>query len=106
VVSFSSKNESQASKVLFLKWSNDHSIVNDRFNKVKTFLENVGQPFTEIVNCDSSLVIGILSSIYSLDYSTIYMAINRHVDPSVTPAVDILEKKSVELPVSCTERVH
>jgi hypothetical protein len=34
----------------------------------------------------------IISLIYILDYSSIYLALSRRIDPSPTPAIDILKK--------------
>jgi len=95
VVPFSFKNDYSSSKVLFLKWNNDYTVVNDRFIKAKMFFTDVGQSFMEISAYYDDLVNAIISSIYVLDLSTIYMARMRNIDPSSTPAIDIM--KAIDL---------
>jgi glucose/mannose-6-phosphate isomerase len=91
IVPFSFKSSSLASKVLLLKWNNDDTIVNERFIKAKKFFTDVGQPFMEMGSYYDDLVNAIISSIYILDLSTIYMAIIKNIDPSSTPAIDLLK---------------
>jgi len=79
-------------KVLLLRWQQDRSIVIERFNKVRFFFGEIGQPLMELIAVEESLVNAIISSIYILDYATIYMAVSRNLDPSPTPAVDILKR--------------
>ncbi len=85
-------NDGNFTKVLLLRWEKDSSLVNDRFNQVKAFFNQIGQPVMELISTEESLINSILCSIYILDYATIYMAIKRNVDPFPTPAIDILKK--------------
>ena len=41
---------------------------------------------------DTNLLVALIRSIYILDYATIYIAIDRGLDPSPTPAIDILKR--------------
>ena len=80
-------------KVLLVKWNGDRPIVSERFEKIQYFLTQIGQPIMELSTClGTSLINTIISSIYILDYSTIYLAILRNIDPSPTPAIDILKR--------------
>lgn len=81
-----------ARRVLFLRWREDPPIVNNRFQKVKHFFRSIEQSFKEVNVVDEGLVSAIVSSIYLLDYSTIYMAIASNLDPAPTPAIDILKE--------------
>jgi glucose/mannose-6-phosphate isomerase len=92
IVPFTFNDGNPPSKVLLLRWQKDTSLVNERFNQVKGFFSEIGQPVMELISTEESLINAILSSIYILDYATIYMAISRNVDPSPTPAIDILKK--------------
>jgi glucose/mannose-6-phosphate isomerase len=93
IVPFSFDNKSNlARRVLFLRWKGDPAIVNNRFHKVKHFFRSIGQPFKEVNVFDEGIVSAIVSSIYILDYSTIYMAIASNLDPAPTPAIDILKE--------------
>jgi glucose/mannose-6-phosphate isomerase len=92
IVPFTFNNSNSPHKVLLVRWANDHPIVNDRFNKVKSFFNEIGQPLMEVTASEKSMINAIISSIYILDYATIYMAVARNVDPSPTPAIDILKR--------------
>jgi glucose/mannose-6-phosphate isomerase len=81
-------------KVLFLRWAGDSDLSNERFANVKSLFEEIDQPSIELVAYEKSLLSAILCSIYILDYVTIYMAISRKIDPSPTPAIDILKRTS------------
>jgi glucose/mannose-6-phosphate isomerase len=82
-------------KVLLLRWIQDRIIVSSRFQKVKHFLRSIDVPFKEIIVNEENLISAIVSSIYLLDRSTIYMAIASAIDPAPTPAIDILKKASL-----------
>lgn len=91
IVPFTYKNAFEP-KALFLTWAGDQTIVKDRFKKVKTLFTQISQPFMEVNAYQKSLFAAIVSSIYILDFATIYAAISRGIDPSPTPAIDILKK--------------
>jgi glucose/mannose-6-phosphate isomerase len=92
IVPFTFNNSNSPHKVLLVRSGQDYPIVNERFNKVKLFFKEIGQPLMEITAPEKSMINAILSSIYILDYATIYMAVTRNVDPSPTPAIDILKR--------------
>lgn len=79
-------------KVLLLRWIRDEAIVNERFEKVKRLFREIGQTMMEQSSLERSLINAILSSIYILDYATLYLASSRNLDPSPTPAIDIIKK--------------
>ena len=91
LVPFSFKNDRASSKVLLLKWNNDDAIIRERFNKFKMFFTGVRQPFKEMGGYHDDLLNAIISSIYVLDLATIYMALLKNIDPSSTPAIDLLK---------------
>lgn len=95
IVPFTYNNGLNA-KVLLLKWAGDSPIVKERFNKISRLFAEIDQPLMEVDSFEKSLINAIVSSIYILDYATIYMAVSRKVDPSPTPAIDIL--KGIRLP--------
>jgi glucose/mannose-6-phosphate isomerase len=80
-------------KVIFLRWkSGDSMFITQRFEKVQHLFSEIGQSWIEVAPEDGSLLSAILTSIYILDYSTVYIAISKGLDPSTTPAIDILKK--------------
>ena len=92
IVPFTYYKNDFAAKVLLLEWVCDQTIVKERFKKVQSFLTKIKQPLMEVSIDENTLINAILCSIYILDYATIYMAISRKVDPSPTPAIDILKQ--------------
>jgi glucose/mannose-6-phosphate isomerase len=92
IVPFTFNDSNSPHKVLLVRWGQDLPIVNERFTKVKLFFKEIGQPLMEITAAEKSMINAIMSSIYILDYATIYMAVTRNVDPSPTPAIDILKR--------------
>jgi glucose/mannose-6-phosphate isomerase len=92
IVPFTFNDTNSPHKVLLLRWQQDSQAVAERFSKVKAFFKEIGQPAMEIKIEQKSLINAIVSSVYILDYATIYMAVRRMLDPSPTPAIDILKK--------------
>jgi len=91
IVPFTYPYEGLAPRVVLLEWARDNAITKERFRKVKSFFSKINQPLIEVYSTEDDLVAALLSSIYILDYATIYMAISRKIDPSPTPAIDILK---------------
>lgn len=91
IVPFTYPYEGLAPKVVLLEWVRDDAVTKERFRKVKSFFSKIDQPIIEVYSTEDKLVTALLSSIYILDYATIYMAISRKIDPSPTPAIDILK---------------
>jgi glucose/mannose-6-phosphate isomerase len=90
---FSNNNNQFPPKVLLVKWKDDRPIVHERFKKIQNFFSQLGEPLMEIdAYSETALINTIICSIYTFDYSTIYLAMLRNVDPSPTPAIDILKK--------------
>jgi glucose/mannose-6-phosphate isomerase len=95
IVPFTYRN-SIAPKTLLLRWSGDSDLLNQRFEKIRSLFLTLKQPVMEINSLKGSLFGAMLASIYILDYSTIYLAVERRIDPSPTPAIDILKQKAIQ----------
>jgi len=91
IVPFSFRRNYTSSRVLLINWGTDDTLVKERFEKVKRFFTEIGQQFMEIDGYYNDIVNAIISSIYILDISTIYMAAMRNIDPSSTPAIDLIK---------------
>lgn len=92
IVPFTFNNNYSPYKVLFLRWEKDTLLAKERFDNVRAFFKEIGQPAMEVSTKENSVINAILSLIYILDYATIYMALRRNLDPSPTPAIDILKR--------------
>lgn len=90
IVPFTFHNNFQ-SKVLLLSWIADSPEIVERFRRFKTLFKEIKQPFMQVIANEKSLFDAIVSSIYILDYASIYMAVSRKIDPSPTPAIDIIK---------------
>lgn len=91
IVPFTYNNALNA-KALFLRWAGDPPLVKERFKKINKLFADVRLPVMEITAFEKSLLNAIICSIYMLDYATIYKAVSRGIDPSPTPAIDVLKK--------------
>lgn len=90
IVPFTFNNQIQP-RVLLLGWDKDSALVKKRFEKITFLLRKIGYPIKEFISDSATMFEAIISSIYVLDYASIYMAISRSIDPSPTPAIDILK---------------
>lgn len=86
-------------KVVLLEWTGDPPIVKERFANISRLFAETNHPAIKITSSEKGLLNAIICSIYILDYATIYSAITSRIDPSPTPAIQILkETKSVQDP--------
>jgi glucose/mannose-6-phosphate isomerase len=91
VVPFTYEQVGFLPKVMLFSWSEDEQVVKNRFKRIESFFLKINQPLIRFSANEKSLVKALISSIYILDYSTIYIAIARKIDPSPTPAIDVLK---------------
>jgi glucose/mannose-6-phosphate isomerase len=106
IVPFTFIENCVAPKVLHVRWQYDEAPVQERFDSVRSLFCKVVQPLMELNIMDVSLINAMISSIFILDYATIYMALLRNLDPSPTPAIDILKGNSTtRIPIRTDERL-
>ena len=91
IVPFTFSHAPETPKILHLRWKNDDPIVQERFEKVKSLFDKVVQSVMEITIHEKTLLHALVSAVFILDISTIYMAIVKNTDPSPTPAINILK---------------
>jgi glucose/mannose-6-phosphate isomerase len=91
IVPFTYDNDPRC-KVVLLKWEGDPPIVKKRFAKISRLFAETNHPAIEITSLEKGLLNAIICSIYILDYATIYRAISSGLDPSPTPAIEILKE--------------
>lgn len=78
-------------RTLLLSWENDDVMVKSRFNRIESLFEKIGTPVLRLNIENPNMLEAILSSTYILDFATLYLAMRRRLDPSPTPAIDILK---------------
>jgi glucose/mannose-6-phosphate isomerase len=92
IVPFTYVNKTFRRKVIFVTINLDSPSTVHKFKKIQQLFRDIGQPYLELSSGVHSLLLSILRMIYSLDFATLYVAIERGIDPSPTPAIDILKK--------------
>lgn len=92
IVPFTYMYKGLSRKVIFVTSRLDDEFTDHKFKKVQKLFREIGQRYIEIESPAQSLVDAILQMIYRLDFATLYVAIDRGIDPSPTPAIDILKK--------------
>lgn len=92
IVPFTYISKNLSRKVIFVTSSFDTQFTIQKFKKIQHLFREIGQPCLELTSSSDSLLISMLRMIYSLDVTTLYIAISRGIDPSPTPAIDILKK--------------
>lgn len=80
-------------RVLLLRWTGDSQIVRERFNRIASLLSSNGHEVFEFIASGNAMS-AIMSAIYVLDCATIHAALMRNMDPSPTPAIEILKRFS------------
>lgn len=83
------------SRIIFVRGFHDQKLVDERFDKVESFFRRIRLPVMEVRAPSNGILTSILSLIYILDYATLYLAITRNIDPTPTPAIEILKNNSV-----------
>lgn len=78
-------------KPLFVRNVSDPDEISARFSVFREMLEKKGQQVYEVPIRGSTALSSMMSSLYMLDYATIYLAVLRKVDP--TPVQPIAEFK-------------
>jgi len=91
IVPLTSANNSHNPKILFLRWAGDYLFINQRFTRMGALFSKRNQPLIDFKSTDRSLINALISTTYILDYSTLYLAMARDIDPALTPAIDILK---------------
>jgi hypothetical protein len=91
IVPFTFENSFQSPKIIHLRWNQDPNLISERFDKVRALFEKVVRSVMEITVSEKDLLSALVSAVYILDVSTIYIAIAKNTDPSPTPAIQILK---------------
>lgn len=78
---------------ILLRGQDDYIKTKERWDIVKEYFETNKIEYREIVSVSGSILSKLINLIYLLDYSTIYLAINRHLDPSIVRSIDFVKDK-------------
>lgn len=87
------KKDSRNWKPLFIRNSEESPKIIKRFKLIKKIIEDAGYQVEEIWETGKDKLSQTLSTLYFLDYVTIYTAILRKKDPATTPSIDTVKRK-------------
>lgn len=80
-------------KPIFIKGINDHTTTKKRWKVVKEFFNENKIEHIEISSVKGSILSKLINLIYLLDYTTIYLAIERKIDPTPVNSIDFIKKR-------------
>ena len=78
---------------ILIRGYDDQETTKQRWIILKEYLEYKKIEYQEIVSEKGNILTKIICMIYLLDYSSIYLAINRKVDPTPVKAIDFVKNK-------------
>jgi glucose/mannose-6-phosphate isomerase len=80
-------------KPVLIQGKDDHEKTASRWKILKEFFEMKEIDFKVIESVDGNILSKITNLIYLLDYSTIYLAILKNIDPSPVRSIDFIKSK-------------
>lgn len=78
---------------ILLRWSKEPPEVKNRFEALKSVMRNKGTEPLEVLAKGNDHLSRLISLIYLLDFSTLYLAKLKGINPLPTPNIDQLKKK-------------
>jgi glucose/mannose-6-phosphate isomerase len=97
IVPFTYLGKLDPKKVLLVHWIKDSEISRIRFDKLCYFFSEIGQPFKKFEIESESLLNALVYGTYFFDFVSIYLAGIRKINPSPTPAIDILKRLDTKM---------
>lgn len=82
---------------IFIQGRDDHIKTKERWKIFKGYFKENNIPYYEILSVNGSILSKLVSLIYMLDYSTIYLSVINKTDPSPTRSIDYIKNKSIRL---------
>ena len=90
------EKKSQVSPVL-IQGKDDYFKTSERWGIVQEFFETKGIDYKIIRSLEGSILSKITNLVYLLDYSSIYSAVLRGIDPSPVDSIDFIKSQLQEL---------
>jgi glucose/mannose-6-phosphate isomerase len=78
---------------ILLRGQDDYIKTKERWEILKQYFEANNIAYREIFSVKGSILSKLINLIYLLDYSTIYLAISRKIDPSKVHSIDFVKQK-------------
>lgn len=78
---------------ILIQGVDDYIKTKQRWKVIKQFFEDNKIEFREIYSIDGSILSKLINLIYTLDYTSIYLAIIREIDPTPVKSIDFIKNK-------------
>lgn len=85
----------RSSKVqpILIQGVDDNIKTNQRWRIIEQFFENKEIDYRKIVSNKGSIINKLINLIYILDFSSIYLAVNKKIDPTPVKSIDYIKKQ-------------
>lgn len=78
---------------ILLRGSNDSAKTSERYNIFKEYFEKEKIEYKEVLSIKGNIISKIVNLIYFFDYSSIYLAYERNVDPTPVNSIDFIKSR-------------
>ena len=78
---------------ILIRGFDDQETTKQRWGILKEYFEYKNIEYQEIISKEGNILTKIICMIYLLDYSSIFLAINRGIDPTPVDAIDFVKNK-------------
>jgi len=90
IVSWEKPNAAQP---ILIEGEDDYIKTKERWKILKEFFETKNIDYREIFSIKGDILSKLITLIYQLDYSTIYLAVSKKIDPTPISSIDFIKKK-------------
>ena len=78
---------------IMIEGHDDHAKTKERWNILREYFETNGIEYKTILSDKGSILTKLISLIYTLDYSTLYLAIMNRIDPTPIRSIDFIKER-------------
>jgi len=79
---------------IFIRGTDDYIKTKERWDIIKEYFDQKQIEYKEIFSPNGSILTKLISLIYMLDYSTIYLAVKSGIDPTPVNAINFIKQKT------------
>jgi len=80
-------------KPIFIEGTDDHYKTKERWKIIREFFDSKKIEYKEIYSINGNILSKLISLIYQLDYTSIYLAIINETDPSPVDSIDFIKSR-------------
>jgi len=79
---------------IFIRGTDDYIKTKERWDTIKEYFDQKQIEYKEIFSLNGSILTKLISLIYLLDYSTIYLAVKSGIDPTPVNAINFIKQRT------------